>query len=67
MNCPKLVIYRSSSDATPASELCTLVDAYLFILSSEVSKKATKPAPEPSGRDGTTVQGDSANVSSVHH
>jgi hypothetical protein len=59
--------YVQRPEAAPEAELSALADAYLFILSSDVSKKATRPAPESDSRDGTEAKGDSANESSVHH
>jgi hypothetical protein len=44
----------------PEPEDCTR--ALELLLKKSSSKKATGPAPEPSGRDGTTIKGDSADV-----
>ncbi len=61
MDSPRIT-YTSRPDATPEAELNVLANVYRFILDCHAKKLATEPASEPDGRDGTTVQGDSANA-----
>ena len=53
------IAYTPRPDATQETELSVLAQVYRFILES---RKADEPAPEPIGRDGTTVEGDSADM-----
>jgi hypothetical protein len=62
------IVYTERPDTDPEAELSALINAYRFILfESNASKKAAEPAPEPGGRDGTTVEGDSADVFILPH
>jgi hypothetical protein len=57
------IIYTLCPDATPQGGLNALADIYRTILfENSVSKEAEGRLPSPDGRDGTTVQGDSANA-----
>jgi hypothetical protein len=56
------ITYISRPDATPEAEVNVLANVYRFILDRHAKKKAAEPAPEPDGRDGTKLQGDSANA-----
>jgi hypothetical protein len=53
------VAYRPRPDATQGTELSALAAVYKLVLEN---KKAAERAPTPNGRDGTTVQGDSADA-----
>ncbi len=61
------ISYRPRADTTPEGELSALASVYAYVLKSHDSKKADKPAPEPVGRDGTKVEGDSADVFILPH
>jgi len=52
------VVYEPRSDTTPEAELNVLANVYRFILDCYVEKIAA----EPDGRDGTKLQGDSADA-----
>jgi hypothetical protein len=56
------VLYEPRSDTTPEAELNALANVYRFILDCHAKKMAAEPAPEPDGRDGTKLQGDSADA-----
>ena len=57
------IVYTERPDTDPEAEMSALINAYRFILfKSKASKKAAAPAPEPDGRDGTKLQGDSADA-----
>jgi hypothetical protein len=56
------VVYAPHPDATPEAELNVLANVYRFILDRHAKEKAAEPAPEPDGRDGTKLQGDSADA-----
>jgi hypothetical protein len=56
------VVYEPRSDTTPEAELNALANVYRFILDCHAKKMAAEPAPEPDGRDGTKLQGDSADA-----
>ena len=60
------IFYTPRPNATPEGELNALASVYRFILACHAKKMAVEPAPEPDGRDGTEVQGDSADVSIIH-
>jgi hypothetical protein len=59
---PPSIVYAPRPDATPKAELDALASVYRFILDSRAKKMAAEPAPEPDGRDGTKLQGDSADA-----
>ena len=61
MNSPRIT-YTPRPDATPEAELSVLANVYRFILNCHAKKLATEPASEPDGRDGTKLQGDSADA-----
>jgi hypothetical protein len=62
------IVYRPIQDVTPGAEVSALANVFRFVLfEGNASKKATRPAPEPSDRDGTTVQGDSADAPIVQN
>jgi hypothetical protein len=61
VNSPRFT-YTSRPDATPEAELSALAAVYRFILDCHAKKMAAEPAPEPDGRDGTKLQGDSADA-----
>ncbi len=61
MNSPRIT-YTFRSDATPEAEVIVLANVYRFILDCHAKKMAAEPAPEPDGRDGTKLQGDSADA-----
>jgi hypothetical protein len=61
MNSPRIT-YVQRPDATPEAELNVLANVYRFILECHGKKMAAEPAPEPDGRDGTKLQGDSADA-----
>jgi hypothetical protein len=52
------VVYEQRPGAIPEAELNVLAHIYRFILDCHAKKMAAGTAPEPDGRDGTTVQGD---------
>jgi hypothetical protein len=52
-----IIVSREYMDAP---DYCT--QAVELLLKKSVSKKAAEPAPEPDGRDGTKLQGDSADA-----
>jgi hypothetical protein len=56
------ITYTRRSDATPEAELNVLANVYRFVLDRRAKKIAAEPAPEPDGRDGTKLQGDSADA-----
>jgi hypothetical protein len=56
------VAYTPRADATPEAELSMLANVYRFIFDCHAKKMAAEPAPEPDGRDGTKLQGDSADA-----
>jgi hypothetical protein len=56
------ITYRPRADTTPEGELSALASVYAYLLKDRRSKKANKAASEPVGRDGTRINGDSANV-----
>lgn len=56
------VLYEPRSDTTPEVELNALANVHRFILDCHAEKMAAEPAPEPDGRDGTKLQGDSADA-----
>jgi hypothetical protein len=56
------VVYEPRPDATPEAEVNVLANIYRFILDCHAKKIAAEPAPEPDGRDGTKLQGDSADA-----
>jgi len=56
------IIYTQRADTTAETELNALAAVYRFILDCHARKKAVEPAPEPDGRDGTKLQGDSADT-----
>jgi hypothetical protein len=61
MDNPSLT-YTLRPDVTPDAELNVLANVYRFILDCHAKKMAAEPAPEPDGRDGTKLQGDSADA-----
>jgi len=57
------VVYEPRSDTTPEAELNALANVYRFILvDCHAKKMAAELAPEPDGRNGTKLQGDSADA-----
>ena len=56
------ITYTSRLDATPEAEVNVLANVYRFIFDCHTKKMAAEPAPEPDGRDGTKLQGDSADA-----
>jgi hypothetical protein len=56
------VLYEPRSDTTPEAELNALANVYRFILDCHAKKMAVDPTPEPDGRAGTKLQGDSADA-----
>ena len=56
------ITYTPRPDVTPDAELNVLANVYRFILDCHAKKKAAEPSPEPDGRDGTKLQGDSADA-----
>jgi hypothetical protein len=64
MDSPRIT-YTPLPDVTPDAELNVLANVYRFILDCYAKKMAAEPAPEPDGRDGTKLQGDSADVSII--
>jgi hypothetical protein len=61
MDSPRMT-YTPRPDATPEAEVNVLANVYRFILDCLAKKEAAEPAPEPDGRDGTKLQGDSADA-----
>ncbi len=61
MDNPSLT-YTPRPDTTPEAEVNVLANVYRFILDCHAKKMAAEPAPEPDGRDGTKLQGDSADA-----
>jgi len=61
MDSPRIT-YASRPGATAEAELNVLANVYHFILDCHAKKKAVEPTPEPHGRDGTKLQGDSADA-----
>jgi hypothetical protein len=61
MSSPRIT-YSSHTATTPEAEVSALSVVYKFVLNCHAKRNADEPAPEPVGRDGTTVKGDSANV-----
>ena len=61
MDSPRIT-YTSRPGATAEAELNVLANVYRFILDCHAKKMAAEPAPEPDGRDGTKLQGDSADA-----
>ena len=57
MDSPRMT-YTPRPDATPEAEVNVLANVYRFILDC----LAKKEAAEPDGRDGTKLQGDSADA-----
>ena len=66
MSSPRIT-YTQRSDATLEAELNVLANVYRFILDCHAKKKAVVPTPEPDGRDGTKLQGDSADGQTSSH
>jgi hypothetical protein len=56
------ISYALRPDATLEAESNVLANVYRFILDCHAKKMAAEPAPEPDGRDGTKLQGDSADA-----
>ena len=54
--------YTPLPDAAPETETGIASAVYRFILECHAKRTAAEPTPEPDGRDGTTIQGDSASV-----
>jgi hypothetical protein len=61
MNSPRIT-YIQRPDATPEAESNALANVYRFILDCHAKKMAVDPTPEPDGRAGTKLQGDSADA-----
>ena len=53
--------YIPRPGTSPEAELSALATCFRYILDHHAKKMATEPAPEPDGRDGTKVKGDSAS------
>ena len=53
-----IIAYRPREAATAEAEISALANVYKFVLESKKAAEST----QPDGRDGTTVQGDSADA-----
>jgi hypothetical protein len=56
------ISYALRPDATLEAESNVLANVYRFIFDCHAKKMAAEPAPELDGRDGTKLQGDSADA-----